>query len=77
MLFVAGVPKQFVNSPAEARNKIGNELGLVAKDRFEFCWIVDFPMFEWNEEEKKIDFSHNPFSMPNLPVDDFLALDPD
>ena len=37
---------------------------MIDKDRFEFCWIVDFPMYEWNEEEKKIDFSHNPFSMP-------------
>ena len=45
-------------------HSIGTELGLVDKDRFEFCWIVDFPMYEWNEDEKKIDFSHNPFSMP-------------
>jgi aspartyl-tRNA synthetase len=58
-----------------ARTRIGTELGLIQKDRFEFCWIVDFPMYEWNEEEKKIDFSHNPFSMPNLPADEFLALD--
>ena len=42
---------------------------LVDKDRFEFCWIVDFPMYEWNEEEKKIDFSHNPFSMPQGGLD--------
>jgi aspartyl-tRNA synthetase len=59
-----------------ARLKIGNELGLTKKDVFEFCWIVDFPMYEWNEEEKKIDFSHNPFSMPNFDHDAFLALDP-
>jgi aspartyl-tRNA synthetase len=59
-----------------ARIKIGNELGLAKKDVFEFCWIVDFPMYEWNEEEKKIDFSHNPFSMPNYDHDAFLALDP-
>ena len=58
-----------------ARTKVGEELGLIKKDRFDFCWIVDFPMFEWNEEQKKIDFSHNPFSMPNLPVEEFLALD--
>ena len=58
-----------------ARTKVGEELGLIDKGRFEFCWIVDFPMYEWNEEEKKIDFSHNPFSMPNLPVEEFLALD--
>ncbi len=48
----------------QARIRIGNELGLCKKDVFEFCWIVDFPMYEWNEDEKKIDFSHNPFSMP-------------
>jgi aspartyl-tRNA synthetase len=73
--FVAGKPKDFVKFAGSARVKIGEELGLIAKDRFEFCWIVDFPMYEWNEEEKKIDFSHNPFSMPNLGVEDFLALD--
>jgi aspartyl-tRNA synthetase len=74
--FVAGKPKDFVKFAGPARTKIGTELGLIAKDRFEFCWIVDFPMYEWNEEEKKIDFSHNPFSMPNMAVDEFLALDP-
>jgi aspartyl-tRNA synthetase len=74
--FVAGKPKDFVKFAGPARAKVGEELGLIAKDRFEFCWIVDFPMYEWSEEEKKIDFSHNPFSMPNMPVDEFLALDP-
>ena len=59
----------------QARLKIGNELSLTRKDCFEFCWIVDFPMYEWNEDEKKIDFSHNPFSMPNFDRDQFLALD--
>ena len=73
--FVAGKPKDFVKFAGPARTKIGTELNLVDKDRFEFCWIVDFPMYEWNEEEKKIDFSHNPFSMPNMAVDEFLALD--
>ena len=63
--FVAGNPKTFVKFAGPARTKVAEELGLIAKDRFEFCWIVDFPMFEWNEEEKKIDFSHNLFSMPN------------
>jgi aspartyl-tRNA synthetase len=74
--FIAGRPDQFVKFAGPARTKVGEELGLIDKDRFEFCWIVDFPMFEWNEEEKKIDFSHNPFSMPNMDVDNFLALDP-
>jgi aspartyl-tRNA synthetase len=76
VFFVAGKPKDFVKFAGPARAKIGEELGVIAKDRFEFCWIVDFPMYEWNEEENKIDFSHNPFSMPNLPVEEFLALDP-
>ena len=75
VFFVAGKPKDFVKFAGPARVKIGEELGVIAKGRFEFCWIVDFPMYEWNEEEKKIDFSHNPFSMPNLPVEEFLALD--
>jgi aspartyl-tRNA synthetase len=75
VFFVAGKPKDFVKFAGPARTRIGEELGLIAKGRFEFCWIVDFPMYEWNDEEKKIDFSHNPFSMPNLPVDEFLALD--
>ena len=73
--FIAGKPQQFVKFAGPARTKVGEELGLIAKDRFDFCWIVDFPMFEWNEEEKKIDFSHNPFSMPNMDVDEFLKLD--
>ena len=74
--FIAGKPEQFVKFAGPARTRVGEELNLINKDRFEFCWIVDFPMFEWNEEEKKIDFSHNPFSMPNMEVDAFLKLDP-
>jgi aspartyl-tRNA synthetase len=76
VFFVAGDPASFVKFAGPARTRIGTELNLIDKDRFELCWIVDFPMYEWSEEEKKIDFSHNPFSMPNLPVDEFLALDP-
>jgi aspartyl-tRNA synthetase len=72
--FIAGKPKDFVKFAGPARTKVGEELNLVAKDRFDFCWIVDFPMFEWSEEEKKIDFSHNPFSMPNMDPEEFLAL---
>jgi aspartyl-tRNA synthetase len=75
VFFVAGKPKDFVKFAGPARTKVGEELGLIAKDVFEFCWIVDFPMFEWNEEEKKIDFSHNPFSMPNIAPEEFLKLD--
>src|ERR1051325_10955171 len=75
VFFVAGDPAVFVKFAGPARSKVGQDLDLIAKDRFEFCWIVDFPMYEWNEEEKKVDFSHNPFSMPNLAADDFLQLD--
>ncbi len=75
VFFVAGEPQSFVKFAGPARTRIGEELGLIDKGRFEFCWIVDFPMYEWNEDEKKIDFSHNPFSMPNMAADEFLALD--
>ncbi|MBX6329005.1 MAG: aspartate--tRNA ligase [Pseudolabrys sp.] len=74
--FVAGKRQDCIKFAGPARTRVAEELGLIAKDRFEFCWIVDFPMYEWNEEEKKIDFSHNPFSMPNIAAEDFLALDP-
>jgi aspartyl-tRNA synthetase len=62
--FVAGDPKAFYKFAGAARTKVGTDLKLVDEDRFDFCWIVDFPMYEWNDEAKKIDFSHNPFSMP-------------
>jgi aspartyl-tRNA synthetase len=62
--FLAGDPKTFVAIAGKARMVIGEELGLIDKNRFEFCWIVDFPMYEWDEERKKIEFGHNPFSMP-------------
>ena len=62
--FVAGDPEKFYKFAGEARTRVGEELNLVDRDRFELCWIVDFPFYEWNEEEKKIDFAHNPFSMP-------------
>jgi len=74
--FVAGDPSVFYKFAGLARNKVADELNLSDKDQFKFCWIVDFPMYEWSEEEKKIDFSHNPFSMPNFDHEKFLALDP-
>ena len=75
VFFVAGEPHGFYKFAGAARTKIAEELGLIDTGRFELCWIVDFPMYEWNEDDKKIDFSHNPFSMPNLPAEEFLALD--
>jgi aspartyl-tRNA synthetase len=77
VFFVAGVPKKFVTFAGSARQRIGKELNLKSDPYydFDFCWVVDFPMFEWNEEEKRIDFSHNPFSMPNYAAESFLELD--
>ncbi|MBZ5760113.1 MULTISPECIES: aspartate--tRNA ligase [Rhizobium] len=62
--FVAGEPAKFYKFAGEARTKAGEDLNLVDRDRFELCWIIDFPFYEWSEEDKKIDFAHNPFSMP-------------
>ena len=64
VFFVCGVPKNFLEFAGQARQRIGTELELSETEGFKFCWIVDFPMFEWNEDEKRVDFSHNPFSMP-------------
>ena len=64
VFFICGVPKAFASFSGAARQKVGFDLELVDEDRFEFCWIVDFPMYEYEETEKKVDFSHNPFSMP-------------
>ena len=75
--FVAGLPKAFVDFAAKARTRIGEELQLIASGRFDFCWIVDFPMFEWNEEEGKIDFSHNPFSMPQGGLEALDTMEPE
>jgi aspartyl-tRNA synthetase len=62
--FVAGDPAKFYKFAGEARTRTGTELKLVDTEQFACCWIVDFPFYEWNEDEKKIDFAHNPFSMP-------------
>jgi aspartyl-tRNA synthetase len=62
--FAAGDPARFYKFAGLARDQVGRELKLIDEDRFAFCWIVDFPFYEWNEDDKRIDFSHNPFSMP-------------
>ncbi|CCE95374.1 aspS [Sinorhizobium fredii HH103] len=77
--FVAGEPAKFYKFAGEARTRAGEELNLVDRDRFELCWIVDFPFYEWNEDEKRVDFAHNPFSMPQgglkaLSGDDLLSI---
>ncbi len=74
--FAAGDPKKFASFAGAARTRAGEELNLVDRDRFELCWIVDFPFYEWNEDEKKIDFAHNPFSMPQGGIEAFDSADP-
>ena len=71
--FLGGKPKSFEAVAGRARNVIGEELGLLDKDRFAFAWIVDFPIYEKDEETGKIDFEHNPFSMPQGGMDALLA----
>ncbi len=76
VFFAAGQPDAFYKFAGLARTRVGTDLNLVDVDQFKFCWIVDFPMFEWNEDEKKVDFSHNPFSMPQGEMDALLNKDP-
>jgi aspartyl-tRNA synthetase len=74
--FVGGDPKTFFKFAGSARTKVATELSLVVQDRFDFCWIVDFPMYEVNEETKLVDFSHNPFSMPQGELEALNTRDP-
>jgi aspartyl-tRNA synthetase len=74
--FVAGDPDKFWKFSGLARSKLGEELNLIDRDRFELAWVVDFPMYEYNEEDKKADFSHNPFSMPQGGLDALKSQDP-
>jgi aspartyl-tRNA synthetase len=74
--FAAGKEAQAAKLAGLARTRVGTELGLIEKDVFKFCWIVDFPMFEYDEDNKKIDFSHNPFSMPQGELEALETQDP-
>jgi aspartyl-tRNA synthetase len=76
VFFSAGEETAAAKLAGMARIRVGNELGLSKTDVFEFCWIVDFPMYEWNDEDKKIDFSHNPFSMPQGGMEALETKDP-
>jgi aspartyl-tRNA synthetase len=62
--FVAGRPEKFYRFAGDARSLVGKELALTSENEFAFAWIVDFPFYEWSEDDKKVDFGHNPFSMP-------------
>jgi aspartyl-tRNA synthetase len=74
--FVAGIPSRFVDFAGAARTRVGEELNLIDTERFELCWIVDFPMYERDETTKKIDFAHNPFSMPEGGLEGLETRDP-
>ena len=76
VFFAAGTEGQATRLAGLARTRIGEQLGLIDPDRFEFCWIVNFPMFEYDEESKRIDFSHNPFSMPQGEMEALEREDP-
>ncbi len=65
LVFVAGTPAVVAGSLDELRRRMGRELGLIPKDSFAFCWVTDFPLFEWNEEEKRPDPRHHPFTSPH------------
>lgn len=76
VFFAAGKEADAAKLAGAARSRVGEKLDIIEKDCFKFCWIVDFPMFEYDEEHKKIDFSHNPFSMPQGEMDALENMDP-
>ena len=76
VFFAAGDKAAAAGLAGAARTRIGEELNLIAKDRFDFCWVVDFPMFERDEHTKQIIFSHNPFSMPQGGLEALETKDP-
>lgn len=76
VFFVCGKGEKTAKFAGQVRTLLGNELNLIDKDQFIFCWIVDFPMFELNEETGSVEFSHNPFSMPQGEMDALLTKDP-
>ena len=76
IFFVCDIKKNAEKFSAWARTEIAKNLELIKDNVFEFCWVTDYPMFEYNEIDKKIDFSHNPFSMPQIPMDLIDKTDP-
>jgi len=74
--FAAGKEEQAAKLAGAARTRVGEQLELIEQDAFRFCWIVDFPFYEWSEEEKKLDFAHNPFSMPQGGLEALESQDP-
>ncbi|MES2698233.1 MAG: aspartate--tRNA ligase [Pseudomonadota bacterium] len=76
VFFAAGKEEQAAKLAGYARTRTAEQLDLIDKDRFELCWIVDFPFYEWDEDNKKVEFSHNPFSMPQGGMDALTNQDP-
>jgi aspartyl-tRNA synthetase len=76
VFFAAGKELQAAKLAGAARTRVGEQLGLIEQGVYKFCWIVDFPMFEYDEDAKKIDFSHNPFSMPQGEMEALETMDP-
>jgi len=76
IFFAAGKPEQAAKLAGAARTRVAEQLELIDTERFEFCWIVDFPMYEYDEERKQVDFSHNPFSMPQGGLEALESKDP-
>ncbi len=76
LFFAAGKEKDAAKLAGAARTRVGEELGLIEENCFKFCWIVDFPMYEYDEDLKKVDFSHNPFSMPQGEMEALESKDP-
>jgi aspartyl-tRNA synthetase len=74
--FAAGKEEQAAKLAGAARTRVGEQLDLIEQDAFRFCWIIDFPFYEWSEEDKKIDFAHNPFSMPQGGLEALQRQDP-
>jgi aspartyl-tRNA synthetase len=76
LFFAAGKPDQAAKLAGAARTRVAEELGLIEENAFKFCWIVDFPMYEYDEDRKQVDFSHNPFSMPQGGLEALETKDP-
>src|SRR4051812_19284593 len=76
IFFAAGKEEEAARLAGAARNRVGEQLDLIEQDAFRFCWIVDFPMFEFNDEQQRLDFSHNPFSMPQGELEALETKDP-
>ena len=74
--FVAGRPEKFYRFAGDARTLVGKDLSLTNENEFAFAWIVDFPFYEWDDEEKRVDFAHNPFSMPQGGIGSLNSKDP-